>query len=216
MPPSLGRMLAIDHVILTTDDVRATVRDLRERAGLAAIEGGRHEGHGTGNWLVPLGDSYLELLTVHDEEEARQSPFGSWVLDRPAHGLSLVCLRTDDADAIAARTGHDPSPMSRRTPDGAELRWRLVGLEAALSQAALPFFIEWDLGDTPHPGRSPAPHESTPHGITALTWGGDERDFTDWVGEHDLPIHHEPGPPGPRSVTIATDDGPVVLHAPNA
>lgn len=208
-------MLAIDHVILTTDDVGATADELHERTGLAALEGGRHEGHGTGNWLVPLGDSYLELLTVLDEDEARHSPWGSWVLARREHGLAFACLRTPDADAVAARLGRAPVAMSRRTPDGQLLRWRLVGIDDALSSARLPFFIEWDLGDVPHPGAATAPHQTSPHGISGLELGGDPDRVSSWLGPHDLPIDLVGGDPGPRSVTIATDEGPVVLTAPS-
>ena len=204
-------MLAIDHLIVTTPDVRALVDDLRERTGLAAVEGGRHPGHGTGNWLVPLGDAYLELLTVVDEDEARTSPFGSWVLGRGQEGLAAVCLRTDDADAVAARLDRAATPMSRVTADGIELRWRLVGLDDALSPAALPFFIEWQLGDAPHPGRVPAPHAVAPLGVTGLDLGGDPDELAAWLGQHDLPVRLVGGDPGPDRATVATADGPVVV-----
>lgn len=204
-------MFAIDHVVITTDDVRALVAELLDRAGLAAVEGGRHTGHGTGNWLVPLGDSYLELLTVVDPDEARGSPFGRFVLDRPEHGLGLVCLRTDDADAVGARLGRDPQPMSRVTTDGTELRWRLVGLDDALSPARLPFFIEWDLDGATHPGRLPAPHRVLPEGITGLDLGGDATELSAWLGDHDLPVRLVGGEPGPQAVTVATDGGTFVL-----
>ncbi len=204
-------MLAFDHLIVTTTDVRGLADELLERTGLAAVAGGRHPGHGTGNWLVPLGDAYLELLAVVDEHEARTSPFGSWVLDRDQHGLAAVCLRTDDADAVAARLGRSATPMSRVTTDGDELRWRLVGLDDALSPRALPFFIEWDLGAATHPGRLDAPHRTQPTGIARLDLGGAPDEVTAWLGTHDLPIELVGGEPGPHAATIDTADGAVVL-----
>ena len=60
-------------------DLAAAGRELEARHGLASIEGGRHAGYGTANRIVPLGESYLELVTVADEAKAARSPFGSWV-----------------------------------------------------------------------------------------------------------------------------------------
>lgn len=200
-------MIAIDHLVITAFDAEDLGAELEGRTGLAAVAGGRHTGHGTGNRLVPLGDAYLELLEVVDPAEARTSPFGRWVLDRPQHGLGLVCLRTGDADAVADRLDRQPVPMSRVTTDGTELRWRLVGLDDALGPARLPFFIEWELAGAPHPGAMPTGHRVEPVGITALELGGDPAVVQRWIGEHDLPIRFVGGPPGPRSATVATSRG---------
>lgn len=200
-------MIAIDHLVITAPDAADLGAELEERTGLAAVAGGRHTGHGTGNRLVPLGDAYLELLEVVDRSEARTSPFGRWVLDRPQHGLGLVCLRTGDADAVAERLDREPVAMSRVTTDGTELRWRLVGLDDALGPARLPFFIQWELGDAPHPGAMPAGHRVEPVGITALELGGDPARLRQWIGDHDLPIRFVDGPPGPRAATVATRRG---------
>lgn len=206
-----GDMIAIDHLVITAPDANHLGAELEERTGLAAVAGGRHTGHGTGNRLVPLGDAYLELLEVIDRTEAQTSPFGRWVLDRPQHGLGLVCLRTGDADAVAARLDREPVAMSRVTTDGTELRWRLVGLDDALGPARLPFFIQWELAGAPHPGAMRAGHRVDPVGITALELGGDPARVQRWVGDHDLPIRFVGGPPGPRSVTVATSRGPFQL-----
>lgn len=202
-----GHVTAVDHIVVTALDAEDLGAELEERTGLAAVAGGRHTGHGTGNRLVPLGDAYVELLEVVDPAEARTSPFGRWVLDRPQHGLGLVCLRTDDADAVAERLDREPVAMSRVTTAGTELRWRLVGLEDALGPAGLPFFIEWELGDAPHPGVVPAGHRVQPVGLTALELGGDHGRLRRWIGDHDLPIRFVDGPPGPHSATVTTSRG---------
>ena len=204
-------VLAIDHLIVTTDDLAASAEQLLAATGLAAVPGGRHPGHGTGNWIVPLGDAYVELLAVVDEEEAAGSPFGRFVLERAEHGLAAVCLRTDDATTVAERLGRTTAPMERRTPDGTVLRWRLVGLEDALGPARLPFFIEWEVTGDAHPGSTAAPHRVEPVGITALDLGGDPALVAPWVGEHHLPVQFVGGSAGPRRATIATTGGEVEL-----
>ncbi len=76
--PTLG-WLEIDHVLLAVADLAAAAREMEEHHGLASIAGGRHPGWGTANRIVPLGETYLELVAVVDEVEARQSVFGRWV-----------------------------------------------------------------------------------------------------------------------------------------
>jgi Glyoxalase-like domain len=56
----------IDHVIFATRDLEATVVRLEADYGLRAAGGGRHEGLGTGNRIVPLGGGYLEILAQVD------------------------------------------------------------------------------------------------------------------------------------------------------
>jgi hypothetical protein len=63
----------LDHVLVAVSDLAESARELEVRYGLASIEGGCHPGWGTANRIVPLGDAYLELVTVVDEEEALAS-----------------------------------------------------------------------------------------------------------------------------------------------
>ena len=73
-------------------------------------------GHGTGNRIVPLGSSYIELVAVIDRDQARSSPHGSWVERR------LVDV------------GDSPAALNCTRPDGARLDWRLAALDAALTE----------------------------------------------------------------------------------
>jgi hypothetical protein len=207
-------MLTIDHAIIAVQDPTATAEELVQR-GLRAIPGGRHPGHGTGNWIVPLGSTYLELMTVIDADEAEGSPMGRWMLRSSRHGdrLAAVCLRTDAIDEVAHRIGYRPEPMSREREDGTVLRWRLAGLEAAMSDEHLPFFITWDADDDQHPGRMPVDHDVTVDGISWIEYGGDPKRLAEWLGDHSLPIRSVDEQPGPRRLAIATADGPVIIAA---
>lgn len=225
-------MLAIDHVIVTVADPASWARQLRERTGLAAVPGGRHEGLGTGNWIVPLGDVYVELMTIADHDEAKASPLGRWVIEQISGGdrLAALCLRTDEIDDVGDRTGHRPQAMSRHADDGTALHWRLVGLDAAMSDERLPYFIQWDIAVGQHPGAMSVEHRVRPSGIfvdpgspnqaadglrrSSIAWieyGGDANRLSSWLGDHALPIRCVDEPPGPRRVAIATDEGHVVI-----
>ncbi|HEY6653120.1 MAG TPA: VOC family protein, partial [Solirubrobacterales bacterium] len=60
----------IDHVIYATADLDGAAARVESELGLSVVPGGRHEGHGTHNRIVPLGGGYLELMAVADPHEA--------------------------------------------------------------------------------------------------------------------------------------------------
>jgi hypothetical protein len=100
----------------------------------------------------------VELLAVIDRDEAQRSSLGAWALAQAevADGGG-VCLRTDDLDAVCQRLGLESVAMSRLTPEGVALTWRVAGIEEALI-ASRPFFIQWDVPDELHPGRIDVEH----------------------------------------------------------
>jgi hypothetical protein len=208
------RVLAVDHVILAVHDLDDAARGFDERYGLASLEGGRHPGHGTGNRIVPLGSSYIELMAVVDREEAASSALGSWLdqrLGEVGEGPAALCLRTDDIDAVILRTGREPHAMSRTRPDGVELGWHLVALDAALTDG-LPFFIQWHIDDADHPGRAPVEHRSRAIGVDWVELGADPDRLATWLGPHELPLRPVEGRVGPHRVAVGLADGePVVL-----
>jgi Glyoxalase-like domain len=69
----------LDHILIPVADLSSGVAMFEARYGLVSIEGGRHAGWGTANRIVPLGQTYLELVAVVDPKEAADSVFGCWV-----------------------------------------------------------------------------------------------------------------------------------------
>lgn len=123
----------IDHLVLATPELAATVADLA-RQGLATSPGGAHDGLGTRNALADLGGgAYLEVVGPDPEQPdpGRPRPFGIDGLRGPR--LVAWAVRVDDLDAAiaAARArGHDPGDardMARVRGDGV----RLAALGAA-------------------------------------------------------------------------------------
>ena len=144
---------------------------------------------GTANEIVPLGDAYLELMAVVDEAEATTSLFGRLVAGR--RGLLGWCVRTDDLDAVADRLGLVQALGARVRPDGVELRWRLAGVEQAIAEPGLPFFIEWDVPPEAHPGWSGPPQGE-------LVVVESPADLTEWLSGATLPVRRGPGGVGIR------------------
>ncbi|MFD0318024.1 VOC family protein [Streptomyces flavalbus] len=144
----------LDHLVLATPDLAATVADFTERTGVTPAVGGVHVGLGTRNYLVGLGGTaYLEIIGPDPEQSDPDGPrpFGVDGLTGP-RTVSWAVRATDlDAAIAAARArGYDPGPghpMSRRTPGGTLLSWRLTG--SAHPSGLVPFLIDW--GTSAHP-----------------------------------------------------------------
>lgn len=204
-------MIEFDHVIVAVRDLAAAAERFERDYGLSSVEGGRHRGLGTGNRIVPLGTSYVELMGVVDESE--ESALATWVRRTCADGdrLGALCLRTDDAEAVATRLGTPAVEMSRVKPDGTELRWKLAGLENMLAVPGHPFFIQWYADPADQPGATAVEHRSGASGIEWVEIGADELTLRERVGDASLDVRAVPGDGGVRRVGIATPSGTLVL-----
>ena len=200
-------------MIFGTADIDAAAARLKENYGLGSVVGGRHEGRGTGNRIVPLGSAYLELMGVVDEAEAADHPFGRWFSEQISGGdrFLMWCVGTDDITATAERLDLEVESWTRATPDGGTLSWHLAGLPVSNENLEIPFFIEWTVPPERHPSRAIAEHRIAPNGYREITLSGDENLVHRWLGEADLPIRFTTGPPGIHGVTIATDEGGIAL-----
>lgn len=156
----------IDHLVYAVPDLAAAMDELERDWGVRPAPGGKHEGRGSHNALLSLGDGpYLELIARDPEQvnvDIANHPFQLAGLVRPT-------LRTWAAKApgIAERVararsaGYDPGTplaMSRALPGGAGvLHWHLTRSDGAnqVGDGVVPFLIDW--GGTPHPATtSPA------------------------------------------------------------
>jgi Glyoxalase-like domain len=208
--------LWIDHAIYAVGDLDEAAEEIFEREGLASVPGGRHEGWGTANRIVPLGESYLELIAVVDRDEAEESDFGRAVLKAQAEDKPLVgwVLATDDIDAVAGRLDLEVESKSRERADGSKLSWRLAGLKAAMDSGLLPFFVEWEGSSEHHPGAAEAEHDADPEGIAWIeVTTDDEERLREWLGDFDDPrLRITEGDPGVSAVAIGTGGGEIVFH----
>ena len=139
----------MDHLVYAAPDLDALVAEFTERTGVAPVLGGRHVGRGTRNHLVGLGGAaYLELIGP-DDPAARPLPdvFGIDRLTAPR--LAAWVVRPADLDATvrqARERGYDPgdvAPLSRRTPDGHLLEWRLTPNRGDRFDGLAPALIDW-------------------------------------------------------------------------
>jgi hypothetical protein len=186
--------MRIDHVIWATADLDAAAERLERSHGLRAAGGGRHDGMGTHNRIVPLGGGYLELLAVADAGEAADSALGRAVTGRLAsvgEGLMAWAVVAEDVTAVAARLGAEVVTISRQGFTG-----RLTGVAEAMAEPCLPFFVERGR-DVPDPGVG-----GDAGGLTWVEVAGDAARLEAWLGGARLPLRVRPGAPALLAVGI--------------
>ena len=176
--------LRVDHLVYgVTGSLEAAMDAFRLRTGVAPVRGGRHEGLGTHNALVSLGDgAYFEIICRDPEQP---SPPRLWMgmeslsEERSAVMLTWATERAGEmAEAVrAARAqGYDPGDVEafeRSKPDGSTLRWRLAyrhftRLQQGAGSGIVPFLIEWE---------SASPAAAAPGGIELVGLRAEARDF---------------------------------------
>lgn len=184
----------IDHVIYATADLDAAEAWVRDEVGLAAVPGGRHEGVGTHNRIVPLaGGAFLELLAVADPDEAERSPLGAALraaIDRK-DGLLGWAVAVPSITPVALRLGTAIATVGRHGMTAV-----LTGFAEALADPYLPFFIE---------RRSMSEALPTGGAAPAISWielAGEAARLTDWLAGAVVPVRWVAGEAGVRAVGI--------------
>lgn len=164
----------LDHLVLATRDLDATVDQVAEALGVRPAPGGQHPGVGTRNFLLSLGDGhYLEVIGPDQDQPppAEPRPFGIDDLDQPRlMAWAARSERLEQDAAAAAGQGHDLGPirkMSRTAPGGEVLAWRLTRFPAP-GVAVIPFLIDW--GETRHPSTT------APRGASLVSFGAQHPD----------------------------------------
>ncbi len=184
--------MQLDHVIYGTADLDVASARIETALGLEVRPGGRHEGQGSHNRIVPLGPGYLELLAIADRAEAEASPIGRLLLERLANddGLIAYAVSGVEVPAVAERLG---TPLHTVSRDG--MTAHVTGVEAALTESFLPFFVG---SDSPrHPGQS-----GTAGGLTWIEVAGDAERLREWLGGAELPVRVVDGAPSIRAIGI--------------
>ncbi len=180
----------IDHVIYGTADLDSTAQAVCDSLGLMSIAGGRHEGVGTHNRIVPLDGGFIELLAVADREQAERSDLGAALSAAIASDGGLIgwAIGVREVGPTADRLRTRIAEVGR---DG--MVARLTGVDEALASPALPFFIE----------RTGGPQARVGPRITWLELAADRDQLTRWIGEEPpVPIRFVAGVPGLRAVGI--------------
>jgi len=150
--------IALDHLLWAAPDLDAGCALFDQITGTAPVMGGVHPGFGTRNALTSLsGDEYLEIIAP-DPAQDLTGTRGGLIAEMTRPQMLTFALRADDLEAVARRARdagvavEGPINMSRATPEGGRLEWRVLRLADDRWPGRLPFFIDWK--DAPHPART--------------------------------------------------------------
>jgi catechol 2,3-dioxygenase-like lactoylglutathione lyase family enzyme len=158
----------VDHIVIAVPELDAAAKAYRA-LGFTVVPGGRHP-VGTHNALIAFEDgSYIELIAFYDPNPRHKW----WEPLRRGGGLVDFCMQTDAlmADTRALRAAgvaiDDPSPLSRKRPDGYQLRW-VLSIPREPHRGVAPFLIE---DETPRRERVPrrTRHANGATGIGTIT-----------------------------------------------
>ena len=162
-PMSIPTLL--DHIVIAGPSLEELVDWFHDLTGVTAAPGGAHP-VGTANALVALTVAdqrrphYLELVGPDPEREGEELPkmFNIHRLKKPT--LITYAAHPENIDQVLERARADGvdlgevQDLSRRTPDGELLQWRLTQAPAPVNYG-LPFLIDW--GATEQPGLGDLP-----------------------------------------------------------
>lgn len=145
-------MATLDHIMVAHSDLDTAIALVEEATGIRAAPGGKHPGQGTHNALASFGDgTYLELIAPDPDGEGLLGEQFS-MLDELT--IASWIARSDAAEEVVERAESSGLaatiiPLSRSTPDGDLLEWRMVHVTGHDAGGLMPMFIDW--GDAPHP-----------------------------------------------------------------
>ena len=121
----------IDHVLIAIPDLAASTLALEAALGVTAAGGGVRFGSGTASSIIPLGDSFLELLAVRDPRELRSENRGRVLgafIERGG-GLAGFGLLTDDLQKAINAAWEEtvptagPHPVALHLFNGTGVHW---------------------------------------------------------------------------------------------
>lgn len=178
--------MRLDHVSYAAgpEGLGATVQRLGAALGAGFHDGGMHPRFGTRNFVLPLaGGTYLEVVAALDHPAADKAPFGQAVKARCDSGGGWLAwvVAVEDIAAYEHRLARPAVSGHRRRPDGVDLTWRQIGVLDLLDDPALPFFVQWQVDPSLHPGAD-AGDGSTPR-IQRVEICGDHEKVGAWLGQ---------------------------------
>ena len=174
--------MRLDHVsyACAPGELAEVVQRIGSDLGAPFTDGGIHPSFGTRNFILALADgTYIEVVAALDHPAADKAPFGRAVRQRAEEGGGWLAwvIGVDDIATVEARLGRASMPGHRIRPDGAELKWRQIGVLDLLDDPQMPYFIEWD-ASSEHPSASGSEIR-----LASIEMCGDEQGLAAWLDE---------------------------------
>lgn len=175
--------MRLDHLSYAAgpDGLTSTARRIGELLGEEFTDGGIHPRFGTVNAILPLtAGTYLEIVAVLDHPASDKAPFGQAVRARSALGGGWMgwVVSVHDINPVEERLGRAAVNGNRHRPDGFELKWQQIGVNALQSDPELPYFVEWESPGAEHPSAGATGNVQ----LSCLEIAGDPGRVSKWLG----------------------------------
>lgn len=157
----------LDHVVLAGPDLALAVEHVADLTGVRAAPGGAHP-TGTANHLIAFtvrgerAPHYLEVIGPDPARGLAAAQIPTFGIDhRTAPSLATFATHPGEFEAThaAARAAGidlgEIQPLSRRTPAGDLLEWRITSGMGRSREGVVPFLIDW--GAVTQPGLTDLP-----------------------------------------------------------
>jgi len=153
--------MRLDHVSYVTshDQLADTVQRLGARLGSTFVDGGIHPRFGTRNFTCALKNSqYIEAVCPLDHPATEQTPWGKAVTKKANEGGGWFTwvFSTEDILPIEEKFGRKAIEGHRTRPNGADLKWKQIGVKEIVDAPEFPFFIQWLSNDHPSQDGTPS------------------------------------------------------------
>ena len=148
-------MLTVDHLTVIAPTLESGIAAFEKHAGVSATLGGKHSINGTEIALISLGERRYPELLCPDPDGPPEGSLGEQIaqVDAPVFVNYLVRCNDIDSTADQAETiGLKVDPdftMSRNTPEGDHLEWRIGVFSGHPFGSIVPHLIDWM--DSTHP-----------------------------------------------------------------
>ena len=199
----------LDHIVLATPDVQASVAEIEAATGIRAELGGHFQGRGVYNHLLALQDgAYLEIIGPDPAQADHEGPlpFGMHIDGGPhvPHWCAKAGDTIAERCAAAKAAGFDIGevrPLGRVLPDGTRLDWHLtVGGWPPPLGGLVPFLIDW--GEARHPSTTAV------EGIRLVSFRGEHPDPSEVRRAHEAMGVELEVAEAPQPALIAVLEGP--------
>jgi len=149
----------LDHIVFGCLNLEEGCNYISERTGITPAYGGVHEGRGTHNALLGLGDqTYLEIVAPDPAQASNEAPL--WMNITPQYDLRIIgwAAKSDDLNKTVARAKLAQTRLgkieagSRKQSNGDLLSWHLTLPDFTHGIGMIPFFVDW--GQSTHPASS--------------------------------------------------------------
>jgi hypothetical protein len=194
-------VLAVDHLMMGVSDFKKSEERWQAEQSLTSYEGSSFDdAPGWGNWGVPLGDIWIEMVGILDRDALKEDDRAQMFSSVVAGGDRLMgwALAPNDLDALAARMNlpvESQSATDKRT--GQRRTWRQVGFLETRMEPYLPFFVGWDhpMHDEAHEMTKELGNPQVSAADVRMELSGDPKRLSEWLGDIEAPCSIVEGPP---------------------